>query len=77
MSTDFLTKPIVISANQSKEFINSLRKPDKEYMKKRDEIFGDIDSRITIHCIGQDMKVEIDGLDLSFINDTPCNNKNI
>lgn len=65
----FLTEPIVLSGEQSAAFLNSLRRPNKEYLNRRDEIFAKMDEEISIARNGMDMEVEIPGLDLSFINE--------
>lgn len=65
----FLTEPIILSGEQSVAFINSLRRPDEEYLNRRDEIFAKMDEEIRIERNGMDMEVEIPDLDLSFIDE--------
>lgn len=65
----FLTEPIILSGEQSVAFIDSLCRPDKEYLNRRDEIFAKMDEEISIERNGMDMEVEIPDLDLSFIDE--------
>lgn len=65
----FLTEPIILSGEQSIDFINSLQRPDKEYIARRDKIFSKMNDDISIHQNGMDFEVEIANLDLSFIDE--------
>lgn len=65
----FLTEPIILSGEQSVAFFNSLRRPNKEYLNRRDELFAKMDEKISIQRNGMDMEVEIPDLDLSFIDE--------
>lgn len=64
----FRTEPIVLSGEQFMKLANSLRRPNKEYMDRRDAIFTKMDKEISIKRNGTDIEVEIPNLDLSFIN---------
>lgn len=64
----FLTEPLILSGRQSVEFINSLCSPERDYLRRRDEIFNKMDAEISIQRRGQDMEVDIPDLDLSFID---------
>ena len=65
----FITEPIIISNEQSVNFLNSLIKPDEKYIFHRNAIFNQIDRTIDIHRKGMDMDVELQDLDLSFIDE--------
>lgn len=65
----FLTEPIILSGKQSVKFINSLYHPDLEYLEKVNKIFDKIDEDISVQRNGMDLEVEIEGLDLSFIEE--------
>lgn len=69
----FRTEPIVLSSEQFIELADSLRRPDKEYMDRRDAIFARMDEEISIERDGMDIEVEIPNLDLSFIDDMQGN----
>lgn len=65
----FLTEPIVLSGEQSVAFFDALRRPNKEYLSRRDEIFAKMDEEISITRNGMDMEVDIPCLDLAFIDE--------
>lgn len=65
----FLTEPIILTGEQSTKFINSLSRPDSEYLDKVNKIFNKMDEEISIQRKGMDLEVEIADLDLSFIDE--------
>lgn len=65
----FFTEPIIISRKQSAEFLDSLANPDREYIHNRDAVFSEMDNAINIQKNGTDMEVDIQSLDLSFIDE--------
>lgn len=65
---NFQTEPIVLSGEQFMKLADSLRRPNKEYMDRRDAIFARMDEEISIERDGMDMEVEIPNLDLSFVD---------
>ena len=65
----FLTEPIILTGEQSTKFINSLSRPDSEYLNKVNRIFNKMDEEISIQRKGMDLEVEIADLDLSFIDE--------
>lgn len=65
----FRTEPIVLSGEQFMKLADSLRRPDKEYLVRRDAIFERMDEDISIERDGMDMEVEIPNLNLSFIDE--------
>lgn len=65
----FRTEPIVLSAGQFIELADSLRRPDKEYMNRRNALFAKMDEEINIATNGMDMEVEIPDMDLSFTDE--------
>ena len=64
----FLTEPVILSGNQSVKFLDSLRRPDREYLDRLHGIFRKMDEDISIRRMGMDMELEIAGLDLSFLD---------
>lgn len=64
----FQTEPIVLSGEQFMKLANSFRRPDKEYLHRRDAIFAKMDEEIRIKRNGIDIEVGISDLDLSFID---------
>lgn len=73
----FRTEPIVLSGEQFMKFADSLRRPNKEYMDRRDAIFEKMDEEISIEREGMDIEVEIPNLDLSFIDEMHSNAGNV
>lgn len=65
----FRTEPIVLSNRQFIELADSLRRPDKEYMNRRNALFAKMDEEVSITENGTDMEVEIPDMDLSFIDE--------
>lgn len=59
--------PIILSKEQFKALSALLVHPDPAYMEQRDAVFARADSEIMITRIGQDMEVEIPGLELGGI----------
>lgn len=64
----FITKPVVIQGESTLGFIRSLMHPDNSYMQFRNAVFNEIDRSINIQRDGMDMNVDIQDLDLSFID---------
>lgn len=64
----FITKPVVIQGESTLGFIRSLMHPDSRYMQLRNAVFDEIDRNINIQRDGMDMNVDIQDLDLSFID---------
>ena len=64
----FRTEPIVLSGEQFMKLADSLRRPDKEYLDRRDAVFAKMDEEISIKREGVDIEVEIPNLDLSFVD---------
>lgn len=73
----FRTEPIVLSGEQFMKLANSLCRPDREYMDRRDAIFAKMDGEISIKRDGMDLEVEIPDLDLSFIEEMHRKEKHI
>lgn len=73
----FRTEPIVLSGEQFMKLADSLRRPDKEYLDRRDAVFTKMDEDISIRRDGTNIEVEIPDLDLSFIDEMSDNNSNI
>lgn len=65
----YWTEPIILSREQFRKLADSLCKPDKEYMDRRNAIFEQMDEQINMKRNGRDMEIEIPGLDLSFIDE--------
>lgn len=65
----FQTEPVILSGEQFTKFAGSLRRPNKEYMNRRDAIFARMDKEISIERNGMNIEVEIPVLDLSFIDE--------
>lgn len=65
----FLTEPIILTGEQSTKFINSLCRPNSEYLDRMSKIFNKMDEEISIQRKGMDLEVEIADLDLSFIDE--------
>lgn len=65
----FLTEPIILSGSQSAEFIESLRRPSRDYLNKVSDVFEKMDQEINIQRKNENLEVEISGLDLSFIDE--------
>lgn len=73
----FRTEPLVLSGEQFMQLANSLCRPDREYMDRRDAIFAKMDGEISIKRDGMDLEVEIPDLDLSFIDEMHRNEKRV
>lgn len=73
----FRTEPIVLSGEQFMKLAASLRRPDEEYMDRRDKMFAKMDENITIQRNGMDMEVDIPDLDLSFIDEMNCSEEKV
>ncbi len=71
----FRTEPIVLSGEQFMKLADFLRRPDKEYLDRRDAVFARMDEEISIKRDGMDMEVEIPDLDLSFIDEMQENKR--
>ena len=65
----FHTELIVIEREHVKEFLDSLRRPDIDYLQRKNAIFDEMDSTMQVQYEGMDIEVEIQDLDLSFIDD--------
>lgn len=65
----FFTEPIIISRQQSAEFLDSLANPNRDYIHYRDALFAEMDNAIDIRKKGVDIEVDIPDLDLSFIDE--------
>ncbi|MCI8448231.1 MAG: hypothetical protein HFH30_07515 [Eubacterium sp.] len=65
---EFLTEPIVLSGEQSMQFIESLCMPSREYMDQLAGIFAKMDQEISISQENMNLKVKVPSLDLSFID---------
>lgn len=59
---------ITLSGQAAAQFINNLMHPNKEYIRKRDEIFAKMDENIKIQRNGTNIHAEIKNLDLNFID---------
>lgn len=66
---NFFTEPIRLSREESEQFIQNWLRPDREHIKKRDEVLDEIDNDITLTIEGSNMVIESTALDLSFIDD--------
>lgn len=66
---NFQTEPIALSGEQFMKLADSLRRPDKEYLDRRDAIFAKMDEEISIERNEMDIEVEIPNLDLSFVDE--------
>lgn len=73
----FRTEPIVLSGEQFMKLADSLRRPDKEYLDRRDAVFARMDEDISIRRDGMDLEVEIPDLDLSFIDEMRENERGV
>lgn len=65
----YWTEPVILSREQFRQLSDSLCRPDKEYMDRRNALFAQMDEQINMKQNGRDMEVEISGLDLSFIDE--------
>jgi hypothetical protein len=66
---NFQTEPIALSSEQFIKLADSLRRPNKEYLDRRDAIFAKMDEEISIERNEMDIEVEIPNLDLSFVDE--------
>lgn len=66
---NFQTEPIVLSGEQFMKLADSLRRPDREYLDRRDAVFTKMDEEISIERNEMDIEVEIPNLDLSFVDE--------
>lgn len=66
---NFQTEPIALSSEKFIKLADSLRRPDREYMDRRDAIFAKMDEEISIERNEMDIEVEIPNLDLSFVDE--------
>lgn len=65
----FMTEPIIISAEQSREFMDSLRNPNRDELDKRDEMFQRMDEEMFVCKNGTDFTIDMPNVDLSFIKE--------
>lgn len=70
--SSFLTEPIIISGEHSSDFLESLLHPNADYMHNQMSVFEEMDRTINISKNGMDMEVDIQDLDLSFLDETDC-----
>lgn len=70
--SSFITEPIIISGEYSSDFLGSLLHPDSDYMHNQRAIFEEMDRTININKNGMDIEVEIQDLDLSFLDEMDC-----
>lgn len=62
----FHTEPIIVSHEQSKNFLNTLAHPDSNYITRRNAVFANMDN-ITLTREGTTITANIPNLNLSFL----------
>lgn len=65
MINEFYSEPIILSENDSVDFVNELRNPTAEYISRRNNAFSVADSEMTITDCDNGFVVDIPSLDIS------------
>lgn len=68
MINEFYSEPIILSENDSVDFVNELRNPTAEYILRRNNAFSIADSEMTITDCDNGFVVDIPSLDISALS---------